>query len=167
MSFSFLTTVIRFQSALPAIKAIKGEDYIIIGRNDLSTSIIPNLTVSGLKEVLQETIAKILSIINIMTKFGETHNFSGLDFIQKLEESIERQIDGVIYNSEKPDKTFIEQYMAQKAEFVEIGERDDCWGNRSISASNMLDIGGGIVRYDPKKLAVFIQTIIAQNKVEQ
>ncbi|MFO8166170.1 MAG: hypothetical protein R6T98_16740 [Desulfatiglandales bacterium] len=43
----------------------------------------------------------------------------------------------------------------------------DCWGNRSIYASNMLDIGGGIVWDDPKKLAVFIQKIIAQNKVEQ
>ncbi|MGM0382695.1 MAG: 2-phospho-L-lactate transferase CofD family protein [Thermodesulfobacteriota bacterium] len=53
------------------MKAIKGADYIIIGRNDLFTSIIPNLIVSGVKEVLQETSAKILSIINIMTKFGE------------------------------------------------------------------------------------------------
>lgn len=124
MSFSFLNTVIRFQPALLAMKAIKGADYSIIGPNDLFTSIIPNLIVSGVKEVLQETSAKILSIMNIMSKFGKTHNFSGLDFIQKLEESIEQQIDGVIYNSEKPDKTSIERYMAQKTEFVEIGESD-------------------------------------------
>lgn len=91
--------MIRFQPALPAMKAIKGADYSIIGPNDLFTSIIPNLIVSGVKEVLQETSAKILSIINIMTKFGKTHNFCGLDFIQKLGESIEQQIDGVIYNS--------------------------------------------------------------------
>jgi len=148
----------------PAIDAINGADYIIIGPGDLFTSIIPNLIVPGVKEALQETSAKILYIINIMTKFGETHNFSGLDFIRKLEESIERQVDGIIYNSEKPDKKLMEQYMEQKAEFVEIDEGDDCWGNRSIYASNMLDIAGSIVRHDSKKLAVLIQEIISQNK---
>jgi len=145
----------------PVIEAINSADYVIIGPGDLFTSIIPNLIVPGVKEALQETNATILYIINIMTKFGETHNFSGLDFIRKLEESIERQVDGIIYNSEKPDKKLVEQYMEQKAEFVEIDEDDDCWGNRSIYTSNMLDIAGSIVRHDSKKLAVLIQEIIS------
>ncbi len=147
----------------PVIKAINSADYVIIGPGDLFTSIIPNLIVPGVKEALQETNATILYIINIMTKFGETHNFSGLDFVRKLEESIERQVDGIIYNSEKPDKKLVEQYMEQKAEFVEIDKNDDCWGNRSIYISNMLDIAGSIVRHDSKKLAVLIQEIISQN----
>ena len=148
----------------PVIKAINNADYVIIGPGDLFTSIIPNLIVPGVKEALQETNATILYIINIMTKFGETHNFSGLDFIRKLEESIGRQVDGIIYNSEKPDKKLVEQYMEQKAEFVEIDKNDDCWGNRSIYISNMLDIAGSIVRHDSKKLAVLIQETISQNK---
>jgi len=148
----------------PVIKAINNADYVIIGPGDLFTSIIPNLIVPGVKEALQETNATILYILNIMTKFGETHNFSGLDFIRKLEESIGRQVDGIIYNSEKPDKKLVEQYMEQKAEFVEIDKNDDCWGNRSIYISNMLDIAGSIVRHDSKKLAVLIQEIISQNK---
>jgi len=147
----------------PVIKAINNADYVIIGPGDLFTSIIPNLIVPGVKEALQETNATILYIINIMTKFGETHNFSGLDFVRKLEESIERQVDGIIYNSEKPDKKLVEQYMEQKAEFVEIDKNDDCWGNRSIYISNMLDIAGSILRHDSKKLAVLIQEIISHN----
>jgi len=147
----------------PVIKAINNADYVIIGPGDLFTSIIPNLIVPGVKEALQKTNATILYIINIMTKFGETHNFSGLDFMRKLEESIERQVDGIIYNSGKPDKKLVEQYMEQKAEFVEIDKNDDCWGNRSIYISNMLDIAGSILRHDSKKLAVLIQEIISQN----
>jgi len=145
----------------PVMKAINNADYVIIGPGDLFTSIIPNLIVPGVKEALQETNATILYIINIMTKFGETHNFTGLDFIRKLEESIERQVDGIIYNSEKPDKKLVEQYMEQKAEFVEIDKNDDFWGNRSIYISNMLDIAGSILRHDSKKLAVLIQEIIS------
>jgi uncharacterized cofD-like protein len=145
----------------PVIKAINNADYVIIGPGDLFTSIIPNLIVPGVKEALHETNATILYIINIMTKFGETHNFTGLDFVRKLEESIERQVDGIIYNSEKPDKKLVEQYMEQKAEFVEIDKNDDFWGNRSIYISNMLDIAGSILRHDSKKLAVLIQEIIS------
>jgi len=148
----------------PVMKAINNADYVIIGPGDLFTSIIPNLIVPGVKEALQETNATILYIINIMTKFGETHNFTGLDFVRKLEESIERQVDGIIYNSEKPDKKLVEQYMEQKAEFVEIDKNDDFWGNRSIYISNMLDIAGSILRHDSKKLAVLIQEIISKNK---
>ena len=148
----------------PVIKAVNGADYIIIGPGDLFTSIIPNLIVPSVKEALQETSAKILYIINIMTKFGETHNFTGPDFVRKLEECIERQVDGIIYNAEKPDKKLMQQYMEQKAEFVEIDKSDDCWGNRVIYISNMLDIAGSIVRHDSKKLASLIQEIISQNK---
>jgi uncharacterized cofD-like protein len=148
----------------PVIEAINGADYIIIGPGDLFTSIIPNLIVPGVKEALQITNAKILYVINIMTKFGETHNFIGPDFVRKLEECMERQVDGIIYNAEKPDEKLREQYMEQKAEFVEINESDAWWGNRTIYASNMLDIAGGIVRHDSQKLALLIREIISQNK---
>jgi len=148
----------------PVIEAINSADYIIIGPGDLFTSIIPNLIVPGVKEALQKTSAKILNIINIMTKFGETHNFTGIDFVRKLEESIERQVDGIIYNAEKPDRKLLAQYLEQKAEFVEIDEKDDCWKNRKIYVSNMLDIAGSIVRHNSKKLASLVQVIISQNR---
>ena len=148
----------------PVIETINSADYIIIGPGDLFTSIISNLIVPGVKEALQETSAKILYIINIMTKFGETHNFSGIDFVRKLEECIGRQVDGIIYNAEKPDTKLLAQYVEQKAEFVEINERDDCWENRKIYVSNMLDIAGSIVRHDSKKLASLVQKIISQNR---
>ncbi|MBU1340972.1 MAG: YvcK family protein, partial [Proteobacteria bacterium] len=67
----------------PVLDAIEKADYIFIGPGDLFTSIIPNLIVPGVKEALQNTGAKIYFTVNIMTKFGETHNFSGKDFVIK------------------------------------------------------------------------------------
>jgi 2-phospho-L-lactate transferase/gluconeogenesis factor (CofD/UPF0052 family) len=99
-----------------------------------------------------------------MTKFGETHNYTGIDFVRKLEECIARQVDGIIYNDEKPDRKLLAQYLEQKAEFVEIDEKDDCWENRKIYVSNMLDIAGSIVRHNSKKLASLVQVIISQNR---
>jgi len=146
----------------PVIKAINEADYVIIGPGDLFTSIIPNLIVHGVKETLQDTNATLLYVINIMTKFGETHNFTGIDFVKRLEISIERQVDGIIYNSEKPDEKILDQYREQKAEFVEIDEMDEMWADRKIYSYPMLNVTGGVVRHDSEKLALLIKEIISE-----
>jgi uncharacterized cofD-like protein len=144
----------------PVISAIKGADHIIIGPGDLYTSIIPNLLVQDVKEAFKKTSAKVYYVINIMTKFGETHNFTGHDFVRKVEEHIGRRVDGIIYNNKKPEKTILDHYRKQKAEFVEIDENGTVWERRKIYMSDLLSIAGSIVRHDSKKLALLIKDII-------
>ena len=149
---------------LPVVEAIKCADYIVIGPGDLFTSIIPNLIVPDVKEALQETSATLLYVVNIMTKFGETDDFTGHDFVRMLEVYIERQVDGIICNTAEPDDKLLEQYRKQKAKFVETDDSDKWWGNRKIYASDMLDTADGIVRHDSKKLALLIEEVICQKK---
>ena len=143
----------------PVVEAIRSVDYIIIGPGDLFTSIIPNLIVPGVTEAIKQTSATLLYVINIMTKFGETHNFVGVDFVKKLEDYLERQVDGVIYNTERPDEYLLDEYQKQKAEFVEIDVNDAWWGDRKVYTAQMLDSSGGIVRHDSKRLASLIREI--------
>jgi uncharacterized cofD-like protein len=148
----------------PVIKAVERANTMIIGPGDLFTSIIPNLIVPGVREAIQKTDAKILYVLNIMTKFGETHHFTGRDFVKTLEDCLGRQIDLVVYNEGRPEKTILAQYRRQKAEFVEIDRADTWWGDRRVYASDVLDVSGGIVRHDPKKLASLIQEMIFENE---
>jgi len=144
----------------PVLDAIETADYIIMGPGDLFTSIVPNALVPGVKEALQRTSATLLYVLNIMTKFGETHHFSGRDFVMTLEESIGREVDGIIYNTEKPDDEVLERYAQQKAEFV-ILDGSEIWrGDRRIYAADLLDVAGGIVRHDVKKLGRLLQDIM-------
>ncbi len=145
----------------PVIEAINSADFIFIGPGDLFTSIIPNLLVPGVKEAIQETNAIVFYIVNIMTKYGETDAFTGNEFVQKVEEYIGRTIDGIIYNTRKPTQKILEQYRAQKAEFVEIDDNGELWGNRNIHSSELLSVVGGIVRHDSKKLASLVSEIIS------
>jgi uncharacterized cofD-like protein len=145
----------------PVIEAINCADHIIIGPGDLFTSIIPNLIVPGVREALKETGARILYVVNIMTKFGETDHFTGYDFVCKMEECVGRQLDGIIHNTGKPDEKILDQYRAEKAEFVEIDEKAPCWGDRTIYAADLLDTAGDIVRHDSEKLALLIEKIIS------
>ena len=144
----------------PVIDSIKSSDYIFIGPGDLFTSIIANLIVPGIKKEIQKTSAKIIFILNIMTKFGETHNFRGSDFVRKLEEYLNRQVDGIIYNTRRPSKRLVEKYLGEKAEFVELDKSGHWIGDRAIYDGDLLNSSTGIARHDPIKLAHLIDHII-------
>ena len=144
----------------PVIEAIKLSDVILIGPGDLFTSIIASLIVPGIKEAIQSTNAKIFYILNIMTKFGETHNFQGNDFVQKIERYIGRQVDGIICNNKRPDNRLLKKYLAEKSEFVEIEQLENRINNRLIYAYDLLESSDATVRHDSKKLASLIQSVI-------
>jgi len=146
----------------PALEAIEKGDYVLIGPGDLFTSIIPTLIFPNVKKALQATKGVILYIINIMTKFGETHNFKAQDFVEKLEEVIGKRVDGIIYNTEKPNEEIIKPYIEQQAEFVEFDEDDEFWKTRNIFSSDLLENSIGVIRHDSKKLALLIKDIISR-----
>jgi uncharacterized cofD-like protein len=144
----------------PVIEAIENSDYIFIGPGDLFTSIVASLIVPGIKEEIIKTKAKIIFILNIMTKFGETHNFRGYDFAKKIEDCIDRQVDGIIYNTKRPNKHLLKRYLDEKAEFVELEKSEKWIGNRVIYDGDFLDTSAQIARHDSTKLASFIKKII-------
>jgi uncharacterized cofD-like protein len=146
----------------PVIESIKDSDIILLGPGDLFTSIIASLIVPGIKEAIQSTTARIFYILNIMTKFGETHNFKGKDFIKKVEMYIGRQVDGIILNNKKPNIRLLKKYFAEKSEFVEIEQLEKQISNRQIYADDLLDSSDDIVRHDSKKLASLIRAIISK-----
>ena len=151
----------------PVIDAINRADYIVIGPGDLFTSIIPGLIVPGVTEALRSTSAKLLYVINIMTKYGETHQYSGSAFVRRLEEVIQRNVDGVLCNTKKPEPQILKEYRRQKAEFVKIDASRDFWGGRRLFCGDLLDTSGGIVRHDSQKLADMLVGIIGQNRIQE
>lgn len=146
----------------PVLDAISKADYIIIGPGDLFTSIIPNLLVPGVKKAIVETRAKVFYVVNIMTKYGETNHFTGYDFVKNIEYFIGRAVDGIIYNTKKPRRKILERYQKEEqADFVGLNGVEELWENRKIYRTDLLNMAGGIIRHDSKKLAALIREIIA------
>jgi uncharacterized cofD-like protein len=114
----------------PVVEAIATADYIIMGPGDLFTSIIPNLIVPGVAAAICNSHATLLFVMNIMTKYGETHNFQAVDFVTRLEGYIGKQIDGVIYSNKPPADAICRMYKAQKAECVLLDPDDPYWFRR-------------------------------------
>ncbi len=117
-------------------KAILEADLIVIGPGDLYSSIVPTLVVGGMKEALAKSGAKKIAVCNLMTKWGETQNFSCSDMVQDLlRYSGLKKFDYVIgntgtfspevlsaYESEKKSPMVCDDALSQYAENVIAGD---------------------------------------------
>lgn len=91
-----------------AIEAIAEADYIIIGPGDLYTSLIPNLLVDGMQTAIKKSKAKLIAIVNLMTKQGQTTDYTARDFCQDLQMYTGREIDySIIHNKKIPDEMLV------------------------------------------------------------
>jgi uncharacterized cofD-like protein len=143
-----------------AQQALQEADLIIIGPGDLFTSIIPNLLVPGMKEAIKESRAHKVYFGNIMTKFGETNDFSGYDFVSTLEQYLfEDVFDWVVFNKTKPDPKRVIDYEKEKAEVVEYSLADFKDRHAQIWERDLLR-PAGFVRHDAAKAAKVVMEII-------
>jgi len=142
----------------PVIKAIKLADFIIIGPGDIYTSITPNFLVPGVAEEIRRSRAKLIFIMNIMTKFGETDGFQAGDFLKVIKKTVGRKIDRVLINNRVASREIIRKYQKQKAEFVKIDRQTS--QKKECLIDDFLSAKGNVVRHDSIKLAEAIAGMI-------
>ena len=154
-----------------ALKVIKEADLVVLGPGDLYTSLICNLVIDGIDKALRETKAKLVYVMNLMTKFGQTNNFTARDHLTELERYIgANTIDICLVNSsDKFAKGILGRYKEEKAHPV----KDDLDRElkvkvirKSLISSKVYtkDKGDGLtrslVRHDSAKLAKAIMLLI-------
>jgi|YelNatPaOPRAMG01_1025707.scaffolds.fasta_scaffold04004_3 conserved hypothetical protein, cofD-related len=145
----------RAKAYPPAIEAILKADLIVIGPGDFYSTLAQILLVEGIARAIKKSKAKKVFICNLMTKKGETNNFSVLDFCKKIEELLGGEIDYVLYNNFFPKKERIKSYKIKHPELIEMVKIDENLDkNKFIGANLILDRGG--IEHDPKKVAKFL-----------
>jgi uncharacterized cofD-like protein len=108
-----------------AYDAIINADLVIIGPGDLYTSILANVLVEGFSDAIKNTKAKIVYILNIMTKWGETNNFLASEFVKTLLSYVKiDKLDYVICNNSPINKDLLEKYKQAKSEQVIIDNEE-------------------------------------------
>jgi len=102
-----------------AKKAILSADTIIIGPGDIYTSILPNLLVRGASDYIKKSKAKKIYICNLMTKLGETNNWSADNFINEIEKYLGKSVlNFAIFNNKKPSAKTLNEYKKGGALFI-------------------------------------------------
>lgn len=99
------------EAYLEAVRAILEADLVVIGPGDLYTSLISGLKVKGIKEAFGNTRAKIVYILNLMTKYGQTFGFTAEDYIKTLEKYLGKNcLDFVLVNSSPIPQSALKKY---------------------------------------------------------
>lgn len=146
-----------------SLDAIKKADLIIIGPGDLYSSLAQILLTKGISETIRESKAKKVYICNLMTKDGETNNFSVLDFSREIEKYLGGKVDYVIYNTKKPSSQRLKKYKEKHLELLSLVKiNDNLDGMKFIGVDILKDSGG--INHDPEKLAKIVFSLINENK---
>lgn len=142
----------------PTIKAIKKANKIILGPGDLYSSIIPCLLPKGIKEALRKSKAKKIFICNLMNKYGETNDFTVLNFTNEIERYLGQELDFVIYNNQIPSLVRFKNYKKEHPELLSMVEL-----NKNLSLSKFIGkdllLEKGPIEHDPKKLVKILMSL--------
>ena len=140
------------------IAAIRDADMIIIAPGDIYTSIIPNLLVKGIPEAIKKSKGEVVYVLNLVTKWGETHGFKASDFAKEILSYMgENLFDYLIYNTKPFSEKLKKAYTAEKKFPVEIDEELKNYAKRLI-AEDVYD-DASILRHDSDKLGEIIANL--------
>ncbi|HBQ51182.1 TPA: hypothetical protein DD690_04340 [Candidatus Daviesbacteria bacterium] len=141
------------------IKAIKEADKIIFSSGDLYTSLLPHLLINNIRDAISASKAKVILVLNLMTKKGETDSFKASDYLKVFIKYLEdkNRIDCAIGNTNGLTREISRVYKKDGQEPVVIDE-DVCAKispKLKIIKSRLAfyHIREHLLRHDPEKLA--------------
>jgi len=138
------------------IKDINETDIIILGPGSLYTSVIPNILVHGIPELIVKSKATVFYVCNVMTQPGETDNYNVLDHVNAIIKHSSRYlIDYVIANDEIISEDLIQNYKYKGASQVviddeQIKQLEEM--NIKVISSNFIDIRKNYIRHNAEKI---------------
>lgn len=150
--------------------AIRSADLIILGPGDLYTNTMANLVVSGMKQAILSSYAKLVFVMNVMTKKGESYGYKASDFLSDLDTYLPlSRFTHVILNADKSVPEAIMQAYAQEgAAWVEddlhdqalVVVRQKLLSHQKIEKEKGDRVVRSMVRHDPKKLAKVLVSLL-------
>jgi uncharacterized cofD-like protein len=110
----------RVEPVPEVLEALRKADLILVGPGSLYTSILPNLLVEQVSEVIANSNATRVYIANLMTQPGETQHYSVADHVQAIYDHTGPGLfDFAVINRKPVSSRLLRRYKAQGAEPVD------------------------------------------------
>lgn len=141
------------------IQAILDAEKIIFSMGDLYTSVLPHLLVTGVREAIERSKAKVIVVLNLMTKVGETDNFKASDYLKNFKYYLgdKGRIDVMVANANGLDSEILKVYKKDKQSPVKI-DNTEC--QKIVKGVKIIEkplavyhVREHLFRHDPQKLA--------------
>jgi uncharacterized cofD-like protein len=153
-----------------AKKAILEAHLLVLGPGDLYTNTIANLVVPGVVEAIMQSKARVVFVMNLMTKMGESYGYRASMFLEDVGKYLPlSRLNYVVLNTDLPsNKKLLSFYKQEQAVVVEDDLTDG--GYRVLRekllshAKVVLEPGDAMVRstvrHDSKKLAKVLTSLL-------
>jgi len=145
-------------------KAILEANLIVLGPGDLFTSLVPNLLVKGVNEAIRNSVGKLVFVVSLMTKHGETDNFKVSDYVREIRKYLgpaSEKLGAIIVNEKVKLPISISRWYAKyKSEPVKL-DANHLNGLKIINRP--LADGGKLIRHHPDKLAKVLVNLLKKD----
>lgn len=170
LRISKLTTKPKARVDRHAAAAIREADLIVLGPGDLYTSVLADVVVGGVAEAVRESQGRVVYVVNLMTRWGQTYNFTAADHVREVEEYLGGKVlDAVVVNANFAfPKAILAAYEKEQAKPVE----DDLQSNfykvvrRDLLSTKLHKkpksdkLKRSVVRHDPEKLGLALLDVL-------
>jgi uncharacterized cofD-like protein len=154
----------RVRPVPDVLKALREADLILVGPGSLYTSIIPNLLVGQIAEVIAHSKATRVYIANLMTQPGETQHYSIADHIRAIYEHTRAGLfDFVVINRKNVSPKLLRRYRSQGAEPVQPALDEIKRMGLQYVLGDLLQ-EGAVVRHDQARLTRILLDKFVENK---
>ena len=131
-----------------ALEVIANADKIILSPGDLYTSILPHLLVNGVADAIISSKAKLVFVLNLMTKRGETDSYKASNFLESLIFYLGNadRIDYILANDNSIPPEIEELYAKEGQMVVKVDEPE-----LKKLAPKAKIVKASLARYSPKE----------------
>lgn len=96
-----------------AREAITSADLIIIGPGDYFASIMAVLVADGMKQAIKNSHAKLVYVVNLMTRSTQTSNMTAQDHVTGIEAALGKAVDTIVINTDPVPDQVRKTYAAE------------------------------------------------------
>ena len=142
-----------------ALDAISECDALVLAPGDVFTSLVPNLLVEGVADAIRASRGKLVMVVNLMTKAGETDDWGARRHVDELAQRAARVPDAVLVHAGDFARARLVDYAREGA----VPVVDDL-GAQSLAPYRILraDIAseGALIHHDPDRTALAIAALV-------
>lgn len=138
-------------AAMPeAVAAIQKADLIVLGPGSLYSSVIPSFLPLGIQAAIQQTRARLVYIVNIMSEHGETEGMDAFDHFQAVAQHLGRKPNVVLVNNAPIEEEIRERYRAE-GQFP-VRYRPERFKGEGVQVITEDLLEPGFAQHDPNKI---------------
>jgi uncharacterized cofD-like protein len=138
-------------AAMPeAVHALQKAEMIVLGPGSLYSSVIPSFLPKGIQVAIQQSPARLIYIVNIMSERGETEGMDAYDHFHAIEQHLGRKPNVVLVNNACIPEDLLKRYRAEGQTPVRFNPKRFEGQGVQIVADDFLE--PGFAQHDPVRL---------------